>query len=33
MPKWAKLALYGAAIAVTVDYFIGPTLRDSLKLR
>lgn len=30
MPKWAKIAIIGAATAVAVDYFIGPTLRKSL---
>lgn len=31
MPKWARIAFYGAALAVTVDYFIGPALRKSIK--
>jgi hypothetical protein len=29
MPKWARIAMYGAIIAVSVDYFIGPTLRKA----
>jgi hypothetical protein len=31
MPKWGRIALYGAALAVAVDYFIGPALRKSIK--
>lgn len=26
MPKWGKIALSGAVIAVVVDYFMRPTL-------
>lgn len=31
MPKWGRIAVYGAAIAVVVDYFIGPALRKTIK--
>jgi hypothetical protein len=33
MPKWGKIAVYGALFAVAADYFIGPTLQKSLKLK
>jgi hypothetical protein len=33
MPKWAKIAVYGAALAVAVDYFISPATKSALKLR
>ena len=32
MPKWGKIAVYGALAAVATDYFIGPSLRKNLKL-
>lgn len=32
MPKWGKLAIYGALIAVATDYFLGPALRKNLNL-
>jgi hypothetical protein len=30
MPKWAKIAVTGALIAVLVDYFAKPTLGKTL---
>lgn len=30
MPKWGKIAIYGAVLAVATDYFIGPALRKNL---
>lgn len=32
MPKWGKMALYGAVITVAVDYFLGPAIRKSIKM-
>lgn len=32
MPKWGKIALYGAGIAVAVDYFLSPSLRKTLRM-
>jgi hypothetical protein len=31
MPKWGRMALYGAVMAVAVDYFMGPALRKTIK--
>lgn len=33
MPKWAKIAAYGAILAVAVDYFISPGAKSALKMR
>lgn len=33
MPKWAKIAVVGAVVAVSVDYFLRPTINDFVKLR
>lgn len=33
MPKWVKIAAYGAIIAVAVDYFISPTAKKTVGLR
>jgi hypothetical protein len=33
MPKWARMAMYGAAMAVAVDYFLSPAARRAAKLR
>jgi len=30
--KIVRIAIYGAILAVAVDYFIGPTLRKSLSV-
>lgn len=32
MPRWAKYALIGAITTVAVDYFLGPTLKNTLKV-
>ena len=32
MPKWARVGMYGAALALVVDYFAGPALRKNLKV-
>lgn len=31
MPKWGRIALFGAVMAVAVDYFIGPAARKTIK--
>jgi hypothetical protein len=31
LPKWARIGIYGALLAVATDYFIGPTLRKNIK--
>lgn len=33
MPRIAKYALYGAIMAVTVDYVFSPTIRKSVGIR
>lgn len=33
MPRWAKIMIYGAVIAVAVDYFVGPATKDVLGMR
>lgn len=33
MPKWGKIAVYGAVIAVTVDYFLSPSVKKTVGLR
>lgn len=32
MPRWGKIALYGAIIAVGVDYFLSPATKSALKM-
>jgi hypothetical protein len=32
MPKWARYAVVGAVSAVLMDYFIGPSLRKSMRV-
>lgn len=32
MPKWAKIAIAGAVITVSLDYFLKPTVHKTLGL-
>lgn len=32
LPKWAKYAIAGAIIAVTMDYFVKPTINKNIGL-
>lgn len=32
MPKWTRIAIAGAVIAVSLDYFLKPTINKSLNL-
>lgn len=31
LPKWGRIAVYGAVLAVAVDYFLSPALKSTLR--
>lgn len=31
-PKWVRIAVYGAVLAVALDYFLKPTMNKTLGL-